>query len=360
MGTIKLQTVKTAGKKSVSFTLNGSGDMTVSWGDQARSGSGEVPVSGSSASHEYAAPGTYNIVIRGSEITKLWCVEDDLVSLDLSQNSELTVLYCQNNNLKSLNVGNLNRLEELGCNNNSLTELTVGGKSTLKSFNCSANALTTLDVSGFTALKSLTCHTNHLKKLGIGGCKALEVLSCYKNELDNLNPTSIRRPIEAQIQTGRAAAALDRAPLDKNATVLASELSSISDMNEFVNMKHLYCHSNQLKGLSIAKCVLMETVYCGDNLLKNLVTDHLPKLTRLSCRTNQLENIDLSGCSSLKTVYCYDNPLVCLTVTGCASLDNIYVSYVPEEEMNEETSGTLTLKQFELGREPNVTDIRRK
>ena len=79
-------------------------------------------------------------------LTKLWCFENQLTSLDVSSNTALTDLYCRNNQLTSLDVSNNTALEFLYSSNNQLTSLDVRATNGLEILHCFNNQLTSLDV----------------------------------------------------------------------------------------------------------------------------------------------------------------------------------------------------------------------
>ena len=72
----------------------------------------------------------------------------------------LTMLECGNNQLTSLDVSQNTALSYLDCRYNQLTSLNVSGTSFLKYLYCQNNQLTSLDVSQNTALTRLYCNGN--------------------------------------------------------------------------------------------------------------------------------------------------------------------------------------------------------
>lgn len=60
-----------------------------------------------------------------TDLKKLYCGENNLVSLDVSQNLNLTNLYCNENLLTTLDLSQNNQLKILLCNKNDLQELNV-------------------------------------------------------------------------------------------------------------------------------------------------------------------------------------------------------------------------------------------
>ena len=60
-------------------------------------------------------------------ITRLYCYENNLTTLDVSNSTALETLYCYDNNLTTLDVSNSTALETLYCYDNNLTTLDVSG-----------------------------------------------------------------------------------------------------------------------------------------------------------------------------------------------------------------------------------------
>ena len=187
-------------------------DYTVDWGDNVtETFSGSGGAIGSALPHNYAAAGTYNVVITGvnpnclfsylhcgnNQVTELdlsdctglvmlYCYENQLTDLDVSANTGLTELWCMVNELTELNVDGATALEYFYCNNNELTELDVSAHTQLIRFECWNNQITELDVSASTQLTRLECYNNQLTDLVLSGATALKFISCYNNQLTEL------------------------------------------------------------------------------------------------------------------------------------------------------------------------------
>ena len=97
---------------------------------------------------------------------------------------KITKLECLNNQLVALNVQGCTALEKLLCRKNKLTSLNVQGCTALKDIQCQANQLTGLDIQGLTALERLLCNSNQLTSLNVQGCKALKDIQCQANQLN--------------------------------------------------------------------------------------------------------------------------------------------------------------------------------
>jgi len=123
-------------------------------------------------------------------LTGLGCSNNQLTSLDVSNNSDLTSLFCSNNQLTSLDVSNNTGLFILNCDDNQLTSLDVSNNTGLTDLYCDDNQLTSLDVSGATALRTLYCYSNQLTSLDVTNNIELLRLFCYNNQLTSLDVTN--------------------------------------------------------------------------------------------------------------------------------------------------------------------------
>ncbi|MBQ7009237.1 MAG: leucine-rich repeat domain-containing protein, partial [Ruminococcus sp.] len=120
-------------------------------------------------------------VSNNTALTTLYCHKNNLTSIDLSKNTALDTLLCYNNNLTSIDVSKNTALEDLYCYNNNITSLDVSENTALTDLYCENNQLTSLDVSNNTALIYLSCENNNLTSLDVSKNTALEDLYCYNN-----------------------------------------------------------------------------------------------------------------------------------------------------------------------------------
>ena len=81
-----------------------------------------------------------------SKLTDLFCSDNNLTELDVSENPELKRLICYNNSLTSLNLNKNTKLGSLNCNNNKLTVLDLRENKSLWWLRCKNNCLTSLDL----------------------------------------------------------------------------------------------------------------------------------------------------------------------------------------------------------------------
>lgn len=122
-----------------------------------------------------------------SALTALFCQQNQLTTLDVTQNTALTNLECWTNQLTSLDVSQNTALTNFICAYNQLTSIDVTQNTALTYLECGANQLTSLDVSQNTALTELFCYEAQLTSLDVSQNTALIKLNCWINQLNCLN-----------------------------------------------------------------------------------------------------------------------------------------------------------------------------
>lgn len=90
-----------------------------------------------------------------SKLTDLFCSDNNLTELDVSENPELKRLICYNNSLTSLNLNRNTKLESLNCNKNKLTVLDLRENKSLWWLRCNNNCLTSLDLRNNPKIRDL-------------------------------------------------------------------------------------------------------------------------------------------------------------------------------------------------------------
>jgi len=102
-----------------------------------------------------------------TSLTELHCYENNLTSLDVTQNTALTILYCEKNQITNLDVSQNVLLTDLGLWDNQLTSLDISQNVLLNNLDCSFNQLIDLNISQNTMLTALFCRNNQLTCLNV-------------------------------------------------------------------------------------------------------------------------------------------------------------------------------------------------
>ncbi len=230
-----------------------------------------------------------------TSISSLDCYNNQLISLDLSNNTALNDLTCTNNQLTSLNVTNNTVLTNLRCYKNHLTSLDVSDNTALEYLWCYENRLTSLDLSNNITLTSLYCSMNQLTSLDVANNTALTFLYCGYNQLTSLNVS--------------------------NNTAL----------------NYLHCYKNQLTSLDVTNNTALEYLWCYENQLTNLDVSNNTALTSLSCSRNKLTSISSlvvnTGLGAGDVVQVQYNNLTCYDWAAILVLQNrgVNLTYSPQD-----------------------------
>lgn len=200
-------------------------------------------------------------------LTYLYCYNNYLTSLDVSQNTALSELVCYNNQLTALDVSNNTELTFLSFWGNQIMSVDVSKNTLLEVLYCGNNPLTSLDVSKNTALTKLSCYSNKLTSLDVSQNTALTDLGCYKNQLRTL------------------------------------------DVSKNIALTDLKCDMNQLTSLNVSQNTALIKLICYNNLLTSLDVSKNTALTVLECDINQLTSLDVSQNAALTKLLCYRNQI---------------------------------------------------
>ena len=113
----------------------------------------------------------------------------------------LIIFDCHNNQLTSLDLSNNVELEMLDCFSNLITELDLSNNAALRIADCSANQLTWIDVSGCINLMLLDCTTNRLTKLDMSKNHALVTLCCSYNYISSPSDVAFKPELQLAINS---------------------------------------------------------------------------------------------------------------------------------------------------------------
>ncbi len=101
---------------------------------------------------------------------------------------EVDTISVYDTNIKDLTgIGYFTKLEYLICFNNQLTTLDTSNNKNLTFIDCSGNNLTSINVKANTKLQYLACYDNNLKSLDISGNPSLMYLEAQNNQIATLN-----------------------------------------------------------------------------------------------------------------------------------------------------------------------------
>ena len=311
--------------------------------------------------------GGYNIAdLTGIEafvnITQLECYNNQLTSLNLTNNTALTIIDCGLNQLSSLNLALNANLISVNCANNNISNLN-SLPTDLQYLYCENNLISNLDVSNLNSLITLHCYNNQLQSLNMQNGNNSNLTSFYAygnpqllciqvddavymtsnhagdvdtsaNFSENCSPCVIFIP-DANFKT----ALLANPYINTNANqevecseasafsgsifVLNSNISDLTGIEAFTGVTQLNCSMNQLTSLDLSANTALYFIDANNNQLTNFILPTGSTLSDVIVSDNQLASIDFNSNSYLNYVDCNNNNLTNLNV-----LSNSYLGYL--------------------------------
>ena len=247
-------------------------------------------------------------VSNNKELMQFACSSNQLTSIDVSNNTKLILFHCYSNQLTSIDVSNNAALEVLWCDDNLLTSLDVSNNSALKSLCFTKNLLKSIDLSNNTGLEFLACGNNLLTSIDVGCCDQLYHMTCGHNQLITLD--------------------VSNKPLLREFSCDYNQLKNLNASNNPV-LPTVLCNDNHLTSLDVSNNINMLSLLCNNNQLGHIELGNTPKLNLLVCINNQLTCLDLSGNYELHTLLCTENRLTSLDVSNNQKLSSLDCSSNP-------------------------------
>ena len=99
------------------------------------------------------------------------------------------------------------------------------------------------------------------------------------------------------------------------------------DVSGCQELQLLNCSMNRIYKLNLTNNTKLTKLQCNNNCLETLDVSNHTALTILDCSSNDLETLNVSGCTSLQTLNCFSNELKSLDVTTCSALKELTCSF---------------------------------
>ena len=242
-------------------------------------------------------------------LQQLACYENQLTTLDVSENLALKYLWCSNNQLMDLDVSKNTALEQFNFSYNQLTDIDVSNCPNLTYLCTFGNKLTKLDVSKLIKLDILETSNNQLSSLDVSKNTALTVLECHDNQLTSLDVSKNTALTKLNCSYNQLSA-LD-VSINTALTYLDYEGNKLTslDISKNTTLIEIYGDYNNLSNIDVSHNVALQKLNCGVNLLTSLDVSKNPNLTLIDCSNNFLTSLDVSKNTALTRLYCYGNSI---------------------------------------------------
>ena len=174
-------------------------------------------------------------VSQNTALTSLSVENNQITTLDVSQNTALTNLYCSSNQLTNVDISQNTSLESFVCDNNLLTNLNLSANTSLRYLQCNYNLLTSLDLSANTNLEVLGCAYNELININLSQNNLLFYLNCKNNQLTSLDLSQLSCSLQ-----------INESDFSENPNLSCIEVTDLSCWNSFLNYldpQHYYSNN---------------------------------------------------------------------------------------------------------------------
>jgi len=209
----------------------------------------------------------------------------DILSMEGVQDFvNLKDLHCSDNQIASLDTSNNFKLRRLSSLGNPLTSLNISNNLELKYLSISSNVLTNVDVTNNSLLEWLDIRNSLITNMDISQNINLLHLDIGSNTLDTI------------------------------------DISSNILINYFV------CSYNQLSFVDVSNNNNLETVYCNNNQLISFNTNNSPSLKSIYLSNNQINTLNFSSNSLLERVVIFSNNLTSLNLKNGNNANILYLS----------------------------------
>ncbi|MBQ4232741.1 MAG: leucine-rich repeat domain-containing protein, partial [Lachnospiraceae bacterium] len=228
---------------------------------------------------------------NNKDLRGVWCSGNQYTSLDFSDNPELLWVYCYDCNLTSLNVSDNPKMAFIECNTNPLKELDVSKNPELEHLTCGTCELSELDLSNNTKLTHLDAFSNKLTRLDISNCPKMKRLDIWNNK----------------------------------------GLKSI-DISHNPGLQFYNCAYNDADSIDVSKNPELNKLICSYNDIKKLDLSNNPKLVYLDCACNEISELDLSHNINLHFLQAFTNAFTTLDIGNNPYLVKAYKEGVKKNE----------------------------
>ncbi|MCR5012682.1 MAG: S-layer homology domain-containing protein [Lachnospiraceae bacterium] len=242
----------------------------------------------------------------------LWCKDNAIESMDLSNNKNIHGVWCSGNRFTSLDFSENPELEWVYCYDCNLTYLNVSNNPKLAFLECNTNPLGTLDVTHNPVLEHLTCGTCELTSLDVSKNPKLSHLDAFQNYLTTLDVSNNPKMKRLDIWNNPG-------------------LGSI-DVSKNPGLQYYNCAYNGVTSIDVSSNPELQKLICSYNSISSLDLSHNPKLFYLDCACNQISALDLSKNTEIHFLQAFTNSFTTLNIGNNRFLVKTYTDGVKKDE----------------------------
>lgn len=140
---------------------------------------------------------------------------------------------------------------------------------------------------------------------------------------DNLGQSiTIDTNSDGQIQDNEALAVYDL-------RVYNSNISNLTGIESFTNLRYLDCGNNQLSSLNVTSLTNLDQLFCRINHLSSLDVSNMPNLKVLNCYQNLITSLNINNDLTLEELIINDNQIQSINLTSFVNLKILWMGKNP-------------------------------
>lgn len=254
-------------------------------------------------------------------ITRLDCYNNNLTSIDVSNNLALTRLHCSDNQIETLDISANTSITDIQCHNNGvLYELNIanGNNSNINWMKAYGNSLSCIQIdAGFTPPAEAGIYnqgwTKGTSAFYSEDCAALNQIvnipdANFKSYLVNNNSINLNGDTDITVAEAQATTEL---------LINGLSISDLTGIEAFTNLTRLDCYANNLTTIDVSNNTNLTRLHCADNQITTLDVSDIPTLEQVHCQNNQLVELNVANGNNSNFSYmkAYNNAsLTCIQV----------------------------------------------
>jgi uncharacterized delta-60 repeat protein len=304
---------------------------------------------------------------QNTSLTSVILIQNNLTTLDVSNNTNLSTLNLTSNAITSLDLTNNTALTILNLQNNVLTSIDTSMLVNLEQFVVLQNNITTLDLSQNINLIQIECSQNNLSELNVQNGNNTAINGTFFNASNNPNLTCITVDdiaysetnwfqVDAQTSFSTDCDAsfinipdpnFEQVLIDDgidtdgiiNGQMLESDalgvidldvssqnISDLTGIEFFTDLEELSAFNNNLTSIDLSQNANLISALLALNNLSSIDLSNNPNLISISLNDNNLSSLDLSNNLVLLQVFVNNNNLSSLDVSMHSNLENLGVA----------------------------------
>lgn len=230
---------------------------------------------------------------------------NNLTSVNLSNNPRLGSVDLTSNKLKTLNINNT-KIKNLTVNFNELESIDLSGQTNLAYLSLIGNNLSHIDLSDSSLVNQVHLTYNNLSSLDFKRNTGLFTVNAGNNKLDSINISEIA--------------------ILRNLTLKNNNLSNL-DVSNNHELRNLDISENKLINIDLSQNSKLASLSAYYNNLSSIDFSNNPKLGSADLRGNNLTNIDLTTNTEMVGLYAGHNKLSSINLSNNTNLSNLNLSH---------------------------------